>query len=87
MQREAATALEGSLAQLKREVAIAEAQLSEMAARDVELRRRCGEAEALAEALKVNTTVDRLTLYGCGIGDDGAAALAQALRFTTSWWK
>ena len=33
-------------------------------------------AKALSEALKVNKTVKKLDLYGCGIGDDGAAALA-----------
>ena len=37
-------------------------------------------AKALAEALKVNTTVESLRLNGCGIGDDGAAALAKVVR-------
>jgi len=41
-------------------------------------------AKALAEALKVNTTVEKLDLMYCGIGDDGAAALAEALRSNTS---
>jgi len=41
-------------------------------------------AKALAEALKVNTTLEELCLYSCGIGDDGAAALAEALRCNTS---
>ena len=41
-------------------------------------------AKALAEALKVNTTVKTLWLDDCGIGDDGAAALAEALRSNTS---
>jgi len=41
-------------------------------------------AKALAEALKVNTTLKELYLYGCGIGDGGAAALAEALRSNTS---
>lgn len=35
----------------------------------------------LAEALKVNHTVEELHLYQCGIGDDGAKALAEALKF------
>ena len=41
-------------------------------------------AKALAEALKVNTTVKELFLQLCGIGDDGAAAFAEALRSNTS---
>ena len=41
-------------------------------------------AKALAEALKVNTTVKKLFLGDCSIGDDGAAALAEALRSNTS---
>ena len=32
----------------------------------------------------MNTTVKVLDLYRCGIGDDGAAALAEALRSNTS---
>ncbi len=42
-------------------------------------------AKALAEALKVNATVEKLFLDGCGIGDDGAAAFAEALRSNTSF--
>ena len=41
-------------------------------------------AKALAEALKVNTTVEQLYLYKCGIYHDGAAALTEALRSNTS---
>ena len=41
-------------------------------------------AKALAEALKVNATVEKLYLRSCGIGDDGAAAFAEALRSNTS---
>ena len=44
-------------------------------------------AKALAEALKVNTTVKELHLNECGIGDDGAAALAEALCCNTSLTK
>jgi len=40
--------------------------------------------KALAEALKVNTTLKLLDLQVCGIGDDGAVALAEALRSNTS---
>jgi len=40
--------------------------------------------KALAEALKVSTTVEWLCLNACDIGDDGAAALAEALRYNTS---
>ena len=32
----------------------------------------------------MNATVEALFLGGCGIGDDGAAALAEALRSNTS---
>ena len=32
----------------------------------------------------MNATVERLGLQSCGIGDDGAAALAEALRSNTS---
>ena len=32
----------------------------------------------------MNATVKELILYGCGIGDDGAAALAEALCSNTS---
>ena len=35
----------------------------------------------------MNKTVKKLDLYGCGIGDDGAAALAQALRSNASLTK
>ena len=41
-------------------------------------------SKALAEALKVNATVEVLHLGSCGIGDDGAAAFAAALRSNTS---
>jgi len=53
---------------------------------DLSLNKEIGDegAKALAEALKVNTTLEYLQLAGCGIGDAGAAALAEALRFNTS---
>ena len=38
----------------------------------------------MAEALKVNKTLETLILRCCGVGDDGAAALAEALRSNTS---
>ena len=38
----------------------------------------------MAEALKVNKTLKQLHLSYCGIGGDGAAALAEALRSNTS---
>ena len=48
-------------------------------------------AKALAEALKVNTTLQKLYLYGDGLGlhrnnisDEGAKALAEALKVNTA---
>lgn len=41
-------------------------------------------ASALAEALKVNTTLEQLDLSSCGIGGLGAKALAEALCSNTS---
>ena len=37
-----------------------------------------------AEALKTNTSCKRLTIYGCDIGPEGAAALADALLQNTA---
>jgi hypothetical protein len=46
---------------------------------------RCEDAQALAEALKVNSTLTRLGLRGCtGIGDAGCVALADALKVNST---
>jgi hypothetical protein len=41
-------------------------------------------AQALSEALKINSTLADLSLYGNMIGDNGVQALAQALKINST---
>ena len=41
------------------------------------------EAQALAEALKINATLKKLYLYRNQIGNEGAQVIAEALKFNT----